>query len=83
MIMLKTQWLKNGTPVKIHSLGNDHPGIYDGIIRGVSSSYVLGVMYIVEVTAKFYSTADYDYDFITIPSACIAPIPMENFEWNF
>ena len=62
---------KEGDRVTIHSLGDECPGEYRGIIRGLSSNAAYVNFYIVELIDSL--DAKYAYSCCTMPEACLRP----------
>jgi hypothetical protein len=60
-----------GTKVIIHSIGKDNPKELKALIRGISSFYPGGAVYIVELVDKIEWGEGYQYSMITIPSCCV------------
>jgi hypothetical protein len=62
-------YFKEGTKVIVHSLGEATPGEFKAIVRGISSTYPEGCVYIIEIVDPF--NADYGYSCCGIVSACV------------
>jgi hypothetical protein len=64
-----SKYLPCDTRVMVHSLGENTPGEFRAVVRGVSATYPLGCVYILEMIDKFDS--DYPYSHCGMVSACV------------
>lgn len=60
-----------GQRVIVHSLGENSPGEFKGVIRGISAVYPEGCIYIVETVDRIREYNEYPYSYFTITSACV------------
>lgn len=69
----KMTYFAEGTEVLIHSLGEKTPGEFRAIIRGISSDYAEGCIYIVEAVdlPQTEGFPAYEYSHYGITSACV------------
>jgi hypothetical protein len=65
---------KEGDEVIIHSLGEQTPGEFRAIIKGISAEWEHVIFYIVEFKDRFISLEDYPYSHGCIVGSCIRKV---------